>query len=42
MCLGHMSENGMSELSRRRLLNGQKTSKLQFCEHCVFKETKVS
>ena len=24
------------ELSRRGLLDGQKTSKLQFCEHCVF------
>ena len=30
MRLGHMSENGMEELSRRGLLDGQKTSKLQF------------
>ena len=36
MHLGHMSENGMIELSRRGLLDGQKTSKLQFYEHCVF------
>ena len=28
MCLGHMSENGMVELSRRGLLDEQKTSKL--------------
>ena len=28
MRLGHMSENGMVELSRRGLLDGQKTSKL--------------
>ena len=30
MRLDHMSENGMAELSRRGLLDGQKTSKLQF------------
>ena len=36
MCLGHMCENDMAELSRRGLLEGQKTSKLQFYEHCVF------
>ena len=36
MCLGHMSKNGMAKLSRRGLLDGQKTSKLHFCEHCVF------
>ena len=40
MRLGHMSENGMAELSRRGLLDGQKTSKLQFCEHCVFRKQK--
>ena len=40
MRLGHMSENNMAELSRRRLLDGQKTSKLQFCEHCVFGKQK--
>uniref|UniRef100_A0A2N9EX70 Reverse transcriptase Ty1/copia-type domain-containing protein n=1 Tax=Fagus sylvatica TaxID=28930 RepID=A0A2N9EX70_FAGSY len=37
MCLGHMSEAGMSILRKRGLLiNGQKTGKLDFCEHCVF------
>ena len=36
MRLGHMSENGMTELSRRGLLDGQSTSKLKFFEHCVF------
>ena len=40
MRLRHMSENGMAELSRRGLLDGQKTSKLQFCEHCVFGKQK--
>jgi len=36
MRLGHMSEAGMSILSKRGLLNGQKIGKLDFCEHCVF------
>ena len=36
MRLRHMNENGMVELSRNGLLDGHKTSKLQFCEHCVF------
>ena len=36
MCLGHMSKNGMAKLSGRGLLDGQKTSKLHFCKHCVF------
>ena len=36
MSLGHTSDNGMEKLSRKGLLDGQKTSKLQFCEHCVF------
>ena len=36
ICLRHVSENDRAELSRRRLLDGQETSKLQFCEHCVF------
>ena len=38
MRLGHMSKNGMAELSRRGLLDGQKTSKLQFSEHCVYRK----
>ncbi|KAG8477771.1 hypothetical protein CXB51_027720 [Gossypium anomalum] len=35
MRLGHMSENGMVELSKRGLLDGQGICKLNFCEHCV-------
>lgn len=43
MRLGHMSELGLAELSKRGLLNGQSTSKLEFCEHCVFgKQKRVS
>ena len=38
MRLGHMSKNGMAEFSRRGLLDGQKTSKLQFYEHCVYRK----
>ncbi|KAG8481491.1 hypothetical protein CXB51_026341 [Gossypium anomalum] len=34
MRLGHMSENGMVELSKRGLLDGQGICKLNFCEHC--------
>ena len=33
--LWHISEAGMSILSKRGLLNGQKIGKLDFCEHCV-------
>ncbi|KAG8482631.1 hypothetical protein CXB51_024131 [Gossypium anomalum] len=36
MRLGHMSENGMAELSKRGLLDGQGICKLKFCEHCIF------
>uniref|UniRef100_A0A5B6YZI2 GAG-pre-integrase domain-containing protein n=1 Tax=Davidia involucrata TaxID=16924 RepID=A0A5B6YZI2_DAVIN len=36
MRLGHMSERGMTELSKQGLLDGYKTGKLNFCEHCVF------
>ncbi|KAG8491363.1 hypothetical protein CXB51_014484 [Gossypium anomalum] len=38
--LGHMSENGMAELSKRGLLDGQGICKLNFCEHCVFGKQK--
>ncbi|KAG9441834.1 hypothetical protein H6P81_017688 [Aristolochia fimbriata] len=34
--LGHMSERGLNLLSRRGLLCGQSTGKIDFCEHCVF------
>ncbi|KAG8492474.1 hypothetical protein CXB51_009570 [Gossypium anomalum] len=40
MCLGHMSENGMAELSKRGLLDGQRICKLNFCEYCVFGKQK--
>ncbi|XP_071741174.1 uncharacterized mitochondrial protein AtMg00300-like [Rutidosis leptorrhynchoides] len=36
MHLGHMSERGMMELSKRGLLCGQNIERLEFCEHCVF------
>jgi len=36
MRLGHMSEAGMTMLSEKGLLKGQKTGKLDLCEHCIF------
>jgi hypothetical protein len=36
MRLGHMSEQGLHELSKRGLLDEHSISKLKFCEHCVF------
>lgn len=36
MRLGHMSEIGLAELSKRGLLDGYSIGKLKFCEHCVF------
>ncbi|KAG8489146.1 hypothetical protein CXB51_017182 [Gossypium anomalum] len=38
--LGHMSENGMTELSKRGLLDGQGICKLNFCEYYVFGKQK--
>ena len=35
-CLGHMSEKGMMNLSKRGLLGSKGTSKLDFYNHCVF------
>ncbi|TXG60237.1 hypothetical protein EZV62_014810 [Acer yangbiense] len=32
---GHMSERGLSELSKQNLLNGDNVNKLEFCENCV-------
>ncbi|KAG8478363.1 hypothetical protein CXB51_028111 [Gossypium anomalum] len=40
MRLGHISENGMTELRKRGLLDGQGICKLNFCEHCVFGKQK--
>ncbi|KAG8492887.1 hypothetical protein CXB51_010059 [Gossypium anomalum] len=34
MHLGHTSENGMTELSKKGLLDGKGFCKLNFCEHC--------
>nr|CAH65740.1 OSIGBa0127D24.3 [Oryza sativa] len=36
MRLGHMSEIGLAELSKRGMLDGQSIGKLIFCEHCIF------
>ncbi|KAG8474407.1 hypothetical protein CXB51_033681 [Gossypium anomalum] len=38
--LGYMSENGMVELSKRGLLDGQGICKLNFYEHCAFGKQK--
>jgi hypothetical protein len=40
MRLGHMSERGMDLLSKRGLLCGLITGKLDFCEHCVLGKQK--
>ena len=40
MRLGHMSERGMAELSKKGLLCGQSTGKVSFCENCVFGKQK--
>ncbi|KAG8479075.1 hypothetical protein CXB51_029907 [Gossypium anomalum] len=40
MRLGHISENDMTNLSKRGLLNGKRICKLKFCEHCVFEKQK--
>ncbi|KAJ4976637.1 hypothetical protein NE237_001743 [Protea cynaroides] len=43
MRLGHMSERGMTNLSKRGLLCGDHTTSLDYCGHCVFgKQTRVS
>jgi hypothetical protein len=34
--LGHMSQLGLAELSKRGLLKGYTNNELKFCEHCVF------
>jgi len=36
--LGYMSERELHVLSKQGLLCGQKTGKLDFCEHCVFRK----
>ena len=34
--LGHMSKRGLKFLSDRKLLPSLKSSKLDFCKHCLF------
>ena len=42
MGLGHAGERALQGLVKQGLLQGAKTCKLGFCEHCVFdKQTKV-
>jgi len=36
MRLGHMSQLGLAELSKRGLLKEYKNDEMKFCEHCVF------
>jgi hypothetical protein len=38
--LGHMSQLGLEELSKRGLLKGYNNNKLEFYEHCVFDKHK--
>jgi hypothetical protein len=41
--LGHMSEQGMEVLSKKNLLPGVKSCKVEFCRHCVLgKQHRVS
>ena len=40
--LGHMSEKGLKKLLQQNLLPGLKSSKLEFCEHCVYGKHKRS
>ncbi|KAK2998825.1 hypothetical protein RJ639_023621 [Escallonia herrerae] len=36
--LGHLSKGGMLELHKRKLLQGVKSCKLDFCKFCVFRK----
>jgi transposase InsO family protein len=36
MHLRHMTHHGMAELMKRNLLDGYTSSKIKFCEHCIF------
>ncbi|KAK2982054.1 hypothetical protein RJ640_001771, partial [Escallonia rubra] len=38
--LGHLSEGGMLELHKRKLLQGVKSCKFDFCKFCVFGKQK--
>ena len=39
-CLGHISEKGMTILSKRAILDSEGTCKLDFCDHFVFSKQK--
>ncbi|MBZ2164386.1 GAG-pre-integrase domain-containing protein, partial [Alteromonas stellipolaris] len=42
MRLGHTGEKFLQTLAKQGLLKGEKTCKMEFCEHCVLgKKTKV-
>jgi len=36
MTLGHMSEKGLTILSKKGCLGSAGTGKLDFCDHCIF------
>ena len=38
--LGHMSEGGLNELSKQKLLGKDDVWSLQFCEHCILGKVK--
>lgn len=40
MILGHVSERGLIELSKKNLLCGNKVSNLEFCENCILEKAK--
>ena len=40
MRLGHISERGLQELSKNKLLGGDKLEPLEFCEQCAYGKVK--
>jgi hypothetical protein len=36
MRLGHMNHHDMADLMKRNMLKGYTSSKIKFCEHCIF------
>ncbi|XP_047312656.1 uncharacterized mitochondrial protein AtMg00300-like [Impatiens glandulifera] len=40
MLLGHMSENGMTDLSKQGLLDGKSINELKFYENCILNKHK--
>ena len=40
MRLGHISERGLQELSKKKLLGGDKLEPLGFCEQCAYGKAK--